>query len=53
MILIQNKQKKGTDMRPSRGEFFDRKGIGPDKRNFDIPKELVKMLSKNVIKGRA
>ena len=53
IIFIQNRQKNGTETRPSNNEFVGKKDIGPDNKNFDIPKELEKMLSKNVIIGRA
>ena len=53
MIFIQNRQKNGTETRPSNNEFSGKNEIGPNNKNFDIPKELEKMLSKNVIIGRA
>ena len=41
----------GRDMSPFIGESLGRMGIGPDKKNLLIPKELAAILMANVIKG--
>ena len=38
--LSKNKDRNLTDRRPLKGETLERKGIGPVKKNFDIPKAL-------------
>ena len=53
MELIISMQRNGRDIRPLAGWFLGSIGIGPDKKNFVIPKELAQMLRINVIKGRA
>ena len=49
--LSKHKDKNWKDRRPSKGEFFGRKGIGPFKKNFAIPKALDNRLKMNVIEG--
>ena len=49
--LSKNKDRNLTDRRPLKGETFERKGIGPVKKNFDIPNALENRLRMNVIKG--
>ena len=44
---------KGMERRPDRGESVGRKEIGPFKKNFDIPNELVNKLKRKVPTGRA
>ena len=53
MVLINIIQTKGRDTIPLRSESFGRIGIGPQRKNLVIPKELVIKLMTNVIKGRA
>ena len=52
IMFSKNKDKNLTDKRPLKGEAFERKGIGPAKKNFDIPNALDHKLRMNVIKGR-
>ena len=40
-------------MRPDKGESLGRKGIGPFRKNFDIPNELENKLKRKVPTGRA
>ena len=53
MQFKHNMQINGTDTRPLIGESLGRIGIGPWRKNFDMPNELATMLIVNVIKGRA
>ena len=43
----------GMERRPERRESFERKGMGPFKKNLDIPNELVNKLKRNVPTGMA
>ena len=43
----------GMERRPDRRESFGRKGMGPFKKNLDIPNELVNKLKRNVPTGSA
>ena len=43
----------GIERRPDKWESLGRKGMGPFKKNFDIPNELVNKLKRNVPTGRA
>ena len=47
----KNKDKNLTDRSPLKGDTFERKGMGPVKKNFDIPNPLDNKLRINVIKG--
>ena len=49
----KNMQMKGMDRKPDKGESFGRNGIGPFKKNLDIPNELANKLKRNVPRGRA
>ena len=45
--------KKAGDIIPARGYSFDKKGIGPSRRNFVIPNELDSTLVMKEINGIA
>ena len=53
MELIRKRVRKGTEKSPLNDESFGRNRIGPDKKNFVIPKDEAKRLIINVIRGRA
>ena len=53
IMFKKNMQMKGMDRRPDKGESFGRKGIGPFKKNLDIPNELANKLKRNVPSGSA
>ena len=53
MIFIRNTDTKEKDKRPLPGAFLERKGIGPVRKNLDIPNELASKLKVNVITGSA
>ena len=53
MQFKHNMQTNGKDTSPLIGESLGRMGIGPCRKNFDMPNELATMLIVNVIKGRA
>ena len=43
----------GMERRPDRRESLGMKGMGPFKKNLDIPNELANKLKRNVPSGRA
>ena len=51
--LMSNTHANGRDTIPLRGDVFGSMGIGPDRKNFDMPKELVQKLLINEINGIA
>ena len=51
--LIRNNAKKGAEISPLNAESFGRNWIGPDKKNFVVPKEALKRLRRKVIRGQA
>ena len=53
MELIRKRLIKGKDSRPSKAESFGKNLIGPDKKNFVIPKDEEKRLKINVRRGKA
>ena len=46
-------ERNGMERRPDKRESLGRKGMGPFKKNLDIPNELVNKLKRNVATGRA
>ena len=48
-----SKQIKGRDISPLTGESFGRRGIGPWRKNFVMPKELAHKLIIKLIRGSA
>ena len=53
MELIRKRQRKGIEKSPLKAEFFGRNGMGPDKKNFVMPKDEAKRLIINDIRGKA
>ena len=53
MELIRKRLRKGIEKSPLKAESFGRNRIGPDKKNFVIPKDEAKRLIINVIRGKA
>ena len=50
---MRNNAKKGAEISPLNAESFGRNWIGPDKKNFVVPKEALKRLRRKVIRGQA
>ena len=53
ILLRSNVEMKGKEISPLSAESFGRIEIGPCKKNFVLPNELVIILDISVIKGRA
>ena len=53
MVFRRQRQRKGKERSPFKGEFFGRKDMGPLKKNLLIPKELANKLKRKVRMGRA
>ena len=53
MVLRRQRQIKGKESSPFKGEFFGRKDMGPLKKNLLMPKELANKLKIKVMSGRA
>ena len=51
--LISKRLRKGIDSSPFKAESFGKNWIGPDKKNFVVPKEALKRLRRKVIRGQA
>ena len=53
MELIRKRLRKGMEKSPLNSESLGRNRMGPDKKNFVIPKDEAKRLTINVNRGKA
>ena len=50
---MMQRQKNGIESSPLKAESLERNWMGPERKNFAVPKAEEKMLNMNVTKGNA